>query len=283
MKDSQPDAKPTLLPLALGGHSFINQLGNDPMASEEEQIRIVETCLDHGIVWFDTTYQPERIALGWALAALGRRDEAKIIAWNFFVGFHARGEVGGPTFYQPHHLGLLQEQLQTDFIDALVVHGMSDARENQRQEELAASWQEAGHVGMLGTWHPGEDARATYGSDNPYSFMVRPGNVTTVDAGPAFAACKRLGWETFACSPFVRGGQLDELIQKAKQNEARDGEELRVTVADHMLRYALFQPNVDKLIVAMRRTEWVTANAQTVDKGPLSEEELAWLNAVAAD
>ncbi len=70
------------MPLILGGHSFISQLGNDPPASEQEQHKIVETCLDHGIRWFDTTYQPERVALGNVLHALGRRGEAKILAWS---------------------------------------------------------------------------------------------------------------------------------------------------------------------------------------------------------
>ena len=51
-------------PLVLGGHSFIQQLGNDPGLSEADQTRLVESCLNRGIRWFDTTYQPERIALG---------------------------------------------------------------------------------------------------------------------------------------------------------------------------------------------------------------------------
>jgi hypothetical protein len=41
----------TETPLILGGHSFIDQLGNDPPASRPEQISIVETCLDLGIRW----------------------------------------------------------------------------------------------------------------------------------------------------------------------------------------------------------------------------------------
>jgi aryl-alcohol dehydrogenase-like predicted oxidoreductase len=57
------------IPLILGGHSFISQLGNDPPVSDRDQHRIAESCLDHGIQWFDTTYQPERIALGKVLRA----------------------------------------------------------------------------------------------------------------------------------------------------------------------------------------------------------------------
>ena len=76
--------------LVLGGHSFISQLGNDPEASEEEQIAIVEACLDAGIHRFDTTYQPERRALGRMPEALGRRHEAEIYAWNFIYRLQAR-------------------------------------------------------------------------------------------------------------------------------------------------------------------------------------------------
>ena len=77
----------TDIPLVLGGHSFISQLGNDLPASDQERYAIVESCLDCGIRWFDTTYQPERIALGRVLRGLGRRHEASILAWNFFSDF----------------------------------------------------------------------------------------------------------------------------------------------------------------------------------------------------
>src|SRR5437016_5647096 len=71
------------MPLILGGHTFIHQLGSDPPTTPEQQATIVELCLNQGITWIDTTYEPERIALGGVLERLGRRDEAQIIAWNF--------------------------------------------------------------------------------------------------------------------------------------------------------------------------------------------------------
>src|SRR5947208_2361680 len=85
------------IPLVLGGHSFITQLGNDPPASEQEQCAIVETCLNCGIRWIDTTYQPERIALGNALDRLGRRGETSILAWSFFKDFTPAEPVGEPA------------------------------------------------------------------------------------------------------------------------------------------------------------------------------------------
>ena len=127
------------LPLVLGGHSFIEQLGSDPATTFDQQIEIVQACLDLGIHWFDTTYQPERLALGHILRTLGRRAEAHIIAWNFFVDFQPGEDVGGASHYLPAHLPLILDQLQTDYLDALVVHGLGDPVEDRRQEELAIS------------------------------------------------------------------------------------------------------------------------------------------------
>ena len=71
--------------MGLGGHSFIQELGNDPEASFEEQCAIVAAILDSGIYWIATTYYRERVALGNVLQHLrGRRKEARITAWNFF-------------------------------------------------------------------------------------------------------------------------------------------------------------------------------------------------------
>ena len=81
--------------LILGGHSFIAQLGSDPAPDEKTQDAIVAACLDSGITTFDTTYLPERIALGKALQRLGRRSEAQLIAWNFFTDFGPEGSAGG--------------------------------------------------------------------------------------------------------------------------------------------------------------------------------------------
>ena len=84
--------------LILGGHTFISQLGNDPAASREEQQGIVRACLDAGVCWFDTTYQPERRALGETLQALRdygiKTSGAKVIAWNFFNDFDSNGALG---------------------------------------------------------------------------------------------------------------------------------------------------------------------------------------------
>lgn len=266
-------------PLVLGGHSFIRQLGSEPRPSAEEQTRIVAACLDSGIRWFDTTYAPERLALGHALSRLGRRDEATIIAWNFFQLFDPDSDdpVGGAGSYEPRHIDLILEQLRTDRIDCLVVHRYGDETEHGRQEDLARRWLAEGKVRRLGTWGPPADTAVLFGLDNPYSFMVKPWNVTTPDAAPTFAACKGLGWETLACSPFVRGWELDRLVAAHAATEGTPPAEARQDVAGLLLRFSLFQPNVDRLIVSMRQAEWVRCNVDSWRRGPLTVSERARL------
>jgi aryl-alcohol dehydrogenase-like predicted oxidoreductase len=264
-------------PLILGGHSFISQLGNDPPASEQEQHAIVESCLDHGIRWFDTTYQPERVALGNVLHALGRREEAAILAWNFFTDFAPGDPVGGPEYYRPQHIDVILEQLRTGYVDCLVVVPLDNPEENQRQEERVIEWQRNGYVRSLGLWVSDPTVIKLYRNENPFRFAIRPFNITTDDAAPIFAACKMSGWETLATSPFFRGWELERIIAKAEARGYGEAETLRSRLADLMLRFSLFQSNVDRVIVAMRKVEWITRNLESVSRGPLTAEELRWL------
>jgi aryl-alcohol dehydrogenase-like predicted oxidoreductase len=266
------------VPLILGGHSFIEQLGNDPPASPQDQLRIVESCLDLGITWFDTTYQPERIALGNVLHALGRRQEAKILAWNFFTDFGPGEPVGTSDYLRPSHIDCILEQLRTGYVDCLVLVPMDDPESNRRQEELVIEWRKKGYVRSMGLWIADRATIERHCVDSPFQFAVRPFNVVTADeATPLFAACRSCGWETLATSPFVRGWELDKLIAVASAQGHGDAETLRPLVADLMLRYALFQPDVDRVIVAMRRKEWVVRNRDSFDRGALTAEERRWL------
>ena len=265
------------VPLILGGHSFIEQLGSDPPASREDQRLIVESCLDHGIAWFDTTYQPERIALGNALQALGRREEATILAWNFFTDF-APGEPTGPAEYlRPGHIERILQQLRTAYVDCLVLVALEDPEENQRQEELAIEWRTKGYVRSLGLWIADQATIERHRRSNPFQFAIRPYNVATADDAPLITACRKCGWETLATSPFVRGWELDKLIAAASAQGHGEAESLRPRLADLMLRFSLFQRDVSRVIVAMRRIEWVVRNRDSVAKGPLTAVERRWL------
>lgn len=263
-------------PLILGGHSYIAQLGNDPKPTADRIDAIVSTCLDSGIDLFDTTYRPERLALGAVLARLARRDEARIIVWNFFDIFSDDEPCGGPRPYREADLDALQADLQTDFLDELVVHRVGDAAADRAQEALAARWKSSGRVRRLGLWAPGVSSP----SDTVYDFVVEPYNLFTEGASERFAAYARHGWEIYACSPFVRGWQVERLAALAATELQVDAVTARARVADHLLRYALFAPHIGRLIVAMRRPEWVQANLASVQRGPLTHTEQSWLASV---
>jgi aryl-alcohol dehydrogenase-like predicted oxidoreductase len=279
---ANPTSRASDIPLILGGHSFISQLGNDPPASEQEQRRIVEGCLDHGIGWFDTTYQPERVAVGNLLHALGRRDEATILAWNFFTDFLPGERVGEPEYYRPGHIDIILGQLRTDCVDCLVVMPLDDPDANQRQEELAVEWQRKGYVRSLGRWIADPAVIERYRNEDLFRFAIRPFNIATADAAPVFAACKRFGWETLATSPFFRGWELERMTAEALARGHGDLETLRRVLADLMLRFTLFQRDVDRVIVGMRKVEWILRNLESVSRGPLTAEEHRWLRRLRA-
>lgn len=263
----------------LGGHTFFSELGNEPIPSLEHQTEIVEKCLEAGIHWFDTTHQPERTALGNALQMIGRRGDAHVIAWNFMKTLAPGDPLDRPTAFEPHHIQILQDQLQTDFIDAVVVHPVDEGTPEGEhlQLEVASEWVAAGQVGQLGVWSP---QGRFQNEGTPISFMVEPCNVGTPDSPGIFAECKAKGWRTLACSPFVRGWELDRLVEIASERETTDKKELRRRLADHLLRFSLFSPNVDFVMTAMRRVEWIAPNLESERRGPLPPEDLAWLESI---
>ena len=260
--------------LVMGGHSYIGELGSDPEAPSAEQEAIVAECLDRGITTFDTTYQPERVALGRILERLGRRNEARIIAWNFFTPRERDFVKAGAEAYRPESLDTMLAELRTDRLDMLVIHGVDDPAAGAAQLDLALGWKKRGLVGSLGTWWPSADTPA-----GPFEFMVRPWNVTQLAERPVFESGQRKGWKTYACSPFVRGWKLDELAAKA---DVERPAQAKVRLADFMLRYSACQPFVDRLIVAVRKRDWVRRNLESVARGPLDPEEVAWLEGLAS-
>jgi aryl-alcohol dehydrogenase-like predicted oxidoreductase len=277
-----PGAAPDI-PLILGGHSFINQLGNDLPATEKEQCAIVETCLNCGIRWIDTTYQPERIALGGILHRLGRRAETSLLAWSFFKDFTSTEPVGEPEYYHPGHIDIILEQLRTDHVDCLVVIPAKDSNHDRQQIELAMEWRNKGYARSLGLW-----AENLSGSDieryreKTFRYAVFPVNVTTRSAAATLAACKRIGLETLATSPFVRGWELERMVADASARNYDNRDALLRRLADLMLRFSLFHPNVDRLIVGMRRVDWIGRNLESVSRGPLLPEERRWLRRLYA-
>ena len=266
------------VPLILGGHSYIRQLGSDPKPDPHAIDQIVRACIDQGLDCFDTTYRPERIALGDSLHRLGLSGAARIIAWNFFHMFDDDQDVGGPDYYRPEHLQQILDDAHVQQLDGLVVHRLADETLNERQEELAIQWKNAGHVQRLGLWSPGESV-VHFARRNEYDFVVEPFNLTT-GSKERIALYRSLGLKTYVCSPYVRGWKLDKMVAAASRNPGLSPAEAQARVADGLLRYALFESGADCLIVSMRKAQWIGRNIESCQRGPLSDDEMRWLKAL---
>ncbi|NBD23159.1 aldo/keto reductase [Paenibacillus glycinis] len=251
--------------LGLGGHSFIAELGNDPHASFEEQCAIVTACLDNGIALIDTTYYQERVALGHVLKELDRRDEARIMAWNFFKQPGRENELVGYTPYEEHHLDLMLDELQTDEIDLLVIHAHDDTAKLLEELALAQDWVQAGKVKRVALGMAQLGHLRQLPAVHPVSAVLAPYNAFHPEAKEMFKTAKAMGMDAIALSPFVRGWKLDEI--GADKDAA----------AGILLRWAAAEPLIDRVIVSMRKAEWVHANLRSVGRGPLTETEDAQL------
>jgi aryl-alcohol dehydrogenase-like predicted oxidoreductase len=256
--------------LGLGGHTFIEALGNDPQATFEEQCSIVTACLDHGIHLIDTTYYQERVALGHILHLLGRREEAVILAWNFFKQLGKENDLVSPSRYEPHHIDIMLEELQTNYIDILVIHIDEDAAEMKHMLELAGQWIAAGKVKKAALGMAKLSDLQQLPEKHPISYVLAPYNAFNQDALAVFSHAKKMGIQSIALSPFIRGWKLDEI-----------GED-KAIAADILLRWVAGNELVDAIIVSMRKSEWVRANIETVQRGRLThseEEQLQhWMN-----
>jgi aryl-alcohol dehydrogenase-like predicted oxidoreductase len=237
----------------------MQQLGNDPKPALEEQIEIVSTCLDSGIRLFDTTYYQERVALGGILEHLGRRGEARIMAWNFFRQPGREDDLVPHTPYERHHLDIMLEELQTDFIDTLVVHADDGADGQRRELELAQDWMESGKVGSVALGMAKARHLDVLPEGHPISSVLIPYNAFAREAADIFA--KALGMERISLSPFVRGWKLDEIGEDPAE------------ASGILLRWVASQDLVDHVIVSMRKREWVRANLDAVAGGPLTSGE----------
>ncbi len=253
--------------LGLGGHSFIEELGNDPGAGFEEQCAIVTACLDAGISWIDTTYYQERVALGRVLECLGRRTEARITAWNFFRHGDHRGPLVGPTPYDRNHLQCQLSELRTDFIDLLVIHAHDDLALLRKECDLAEQWRAEGHVKHVGLGMGRCDHLDSLPEHHPFSHVLCPYNAFNTQAVEMFWAAKARGMSTIAMSPFIRGWNLDKI-----------GGDKRTT-AELLLRWVTSQEIVDNVFVSKRKAAWVNANLEAEQRGSLTAEETAKVHA----
>jgi len=149
---------------------------------------------------------------GKVLHSLDRRSEATILAWNFFTDF-TPDDRWRPGLLHPAHIDTILEQLQTPYVDCLVMVPSDHTEQNQQQQELLLDWQRRGYVRSLGLWISDPAIIEGYRSGNP--FDTRSDLQHRDSRGPAvFAACKLAGWRR---SPrrHSSGMELDRIVAEA--------------------------------------------------------------------
>jgi aryl-alcohol dehydrogenase-like predicted oxidoreductase len=274
------EARPRLCasPLILGGHSFIEPLGRDPEPSCEQKRAIVSGCLQRGMRLFDTTYAPERTELGRSLSSEPAevRDAACPIIWNFF---------GPMTDPLPEPCAWTEARLSEATADLrpwtgrpiVVIHALGEPAADRRQFEAVCGWKRDGRVAALGLW-PGDLDGWSAEDVSALDFIVAPWNfASVVKTRPQFKLARARGLVTVGASPFTRGWEVDRLAKRLAVLEQRPVAEARMRVADALLRFAAFSPEVDHLIVAMREPDYVRANFDSLSRGPLTLREQRWI------
>jgi aryl-alcohol dehydrogenase-like predicted oxidoreductase len=183
--------------------------------------------------------------------------------------------------YEPHRLDQICEELQTDRVELLVVHPVGDPGAQRRQEELAATWLAEGRVGELGLWVLSAEELRGASRDVPYSWVVAAFNAVERGTADVFAEAHCRGARGIATSPFGRGWDLERLAASAAAADGRAPAGAVAEVADLMLRFSLFASGADRLVVSMRRAQWVSLNVAAVERGPLNPTEQARLTNLA--
>ena len=184
--------------------------------------------------------------------------------WNFFRQPGKEDDLVPYTPYEPRHLDMMLEELQTDCIDTLVVHADDDAddADGQRRElELAWDWMESGRVGSVALGMAKARHLDVLPEGHPVGCVLTPYNAFAREAADAFAVAKAQGMEKIALSPFIRGWKLEDIGEDPAE------------VSGILLRWVASQGLVDQVIVSMRKSRWVQANLDALARGPLTEEE----------
>ena len=203
--------------LGLGGHSYIEQLGNDPQPSFDEQCALVSTCLDAGIHLFDTTYYQERVALGRIMRTLDRRPDAEIMAWNFFKQAGKEHDLVSWTPYEPHHIATMLEELQTNHIDLLVIHAEDDVETLRSELALAYRWMDEGKVRQVGLGMLKLDHLQVLPAGHRITHVLAPFNAFNRGAAAIFTRAKDMSVTK------IHGGLQEQSRGQAQRVERHHG------------------------------------------------------------
>jgi aryl-alcohol dehydrogenase-like predicted oxidoreductase len=174
------------------------------------------------------------------------------------------------TPYGPDSLSTQLAELQTDYLDLLVIHSRDDESVLRKEMELAMTWRKAGLAREVGLGMARVSDLDALPVEHPFTHVLAPYSAFNTEAEGLFHLAKSRGMSTIAMSPFVRGWKLD-----------RPGVD-RTVLAALLLRWVMSQEVVDTVFVSMRKAEWVIADYRAEQAGALSDEEEIFVREIVA-
>ena len=250
------------------------EFGEEDFVDFDLAVEVLQSAFAKGVTYVDTApgYRNRESELAVGRALRGWRDKITL-ATKASSGF----------IKQPGDVRRLLEhqlfRLDTDHIDFYLFHGLNWNRFYEKQESTA--WlddvlqaKDEGLIGHMGFSFHDEPQRMIDLIDLGWAELVlcQYNYLDTKNADSiAYAASKGVG--TVVMGP-VGGGRLAVIPKNMRESGLIDENE----AATLALRYVVSNPIVNVALSGMGSLAMVEENVAAVEKGPLSEEELAALN-----
>jgi aryl-alcohol dehydrogenase-like predicted oxidoreductase len=240
-----------------------------------ERTRQIAAALDHGVNYFDTTYDHEAEVLGNALAELKRRDQC-YIACDYWMNGTKSDEL---RWSATRRFERSLKILKTDHVEVY----RPTTRDKMKQAdlevlvELFSKWKQEGkalHFGISGH----DEAYLMWAIQTfPIELIMTPYSVGLQKAAEKlFPLAKERDVGVVVIKPFA-GGSLFRAAEVVKMLNTPEGE----SVARAALRFILENPNVSTVVPGANTVEEVLDNAQASGK-KLGDATRRALRAIAA-
>lgn len=265
--------------IGLGGHHYAMRARLDAKEAgfdyQAQRTRQVAAALEHGVNYFDTSYDHEAEGLGNALAELKARDKCTIACDYCMDGTKSHELRWSATRRFERSLKLLK----TDHVDVY----RPTPRDKMNQADLQAlyalftKWKQEGKVRFFGV--SGHDEKyLTWAIETfPLDLIMTPYSVGVQKAAEKLLPfAKQRGVGVVVIKPFA-GGSLFRAAEAVGKLQRSGGE----SVARAGLKFILENPNVSTIVPGANTVEEVVANAQASGK-KLGDATRAALRTIAA-
>lgn len=254
------------------------EIGGAQYVDVERATAVIHRALELGVNYVDTgmMYDNEEgeFVVGSALAEWPRRDEVVVAAKCTKFRAKALGDLWRCLEHQ------LWKQRRDSF-DFYMFHGIG--WDNWHEIDAATGWiadmlraKEEGLVKHIGfSFHDKPEAMMRLVDEGMFELVTCQYNYLdrANEAAIAYAAEKGLG--VVVMGP-VGGGRLAVVPKGLREADDVSAE----NAAELAIRFVLSHPGVSVALSGMGTVEMVEQNAAAVEKGPLSEEEVATINAM---